>query len=174
MEQGPCDIEEEEIYYDAPSESTDMDTENDTPVDFASNASIIIEEVADEEPTVEEPVQTILTDIIPEGNVRKRSVSSPAIFTSPIEEVAVVEFISVRSSGFFLIEALIADPLSCCSPLRLSLTTCRILRLILLRLRTLPLLQLLPLTLGSLLLPQPFRRPRRSFRRPRRSSPSPL
>ncbi|KAF8191732.1 hypothetical protein BJ912DRAFT_925147 [Pholiota molesta] len=94
MEQGPCDIEEEEIYYDAPSESTDMDTENDTPADFASNASIIGEEVADEGPTVEGPEQTVLTDIVAEVNVRKRSASSPAIFTSPIEEIAVIEFIS--------------------------------------------------------------------------------
>ncbi|KAF8166364.1 hypothetical protein BJ912DRAFT_934575 [Pholiota molesta] len=94
MEQAPCDIEEEEIYYDAPSESTDADTEIDTPADIASNASITGEEVADEELTVEEPEQTILADIVAEVNVRKRSVSSPAIFTGPIEEVALIEFIS--------------------------------------------------------------------------------
>jgi hypothetical protein len=77
-----------------------MDTENDTSADFASNASIVGQEVTDEEPTVEEPEQTVLIDIVADVNVRKRSVSSPAIFTGPIEEVVVIDFISVRSFGF--------------------------------------------------------------------------
>lgn len=165
MEQGPCDIEEEETTYDAPTESTDMDTGNDTPADFASNAAIVGQHVADEEPIGEVPEQTILTDIVAEVTVRKRSVSSPAIFASPSEEVAVIASISVRSSGF--LKTLIADSLSCCSSLRPSLTTYRILRLLPLQLKPLPLPQLFPLTLRSLLLPQAFRRPRRSL-------PSPL